>query len=96
MPQYHVVLVKWVHVLHLALIYSLSTLNSGNKARDGYTLCTTKEAMVMYIGTNFGEDTSKEFITGVPIVLIVAPQDSAIIARHNIRLKVDSILHTIE
>ncbi len=37
------------------------TISLGNKARDGDTLRTTKEAMVTYIGTNFGEDTSKGF-----------------------------------
>jgi hypothetical protein len=62
------------------------TVSSGNKARDGDTLRTTKEAMVTYIGTNFGEDTSKEFATGVPIVLSVPPQDPAIITCHAARV----------
>ena len=62
------------------------TISSGNKARDGDTLCTTKEAMVMWIGTNFGEETSREFATGVSIVLTVPPQDPAIISRHAARV----------
>ena len=62
------------------------TINSGNKARDGDTLCTTKEAMVLYIGTHYGEDTSKEFATGVMTVLTIPPQDADITTRQQIRL----------
>jgi hypothetical protein len=62
------------------------TISSGNKARDGDTLCTTKEAMVTYIGTHYGEDTSKEFATGVKTLLTVPPQDPAITQRHAIRV----------
>ena len=40
---------------------NIFTISSGNKARDGDTLRTTKEAMILYIGTHYGEDTSKEF-----------------------------------
>ena len=38
-----------------ALGNHIFTVNSGNKARDVDTLRTTKEAMVTYIGTNYGE-----------------------------------------
>jgi len=62
------------------------TISSGNKARDGDTLRTTKEAMVTWIGTNLGEETSREFATGVSIVLTIPPQDPAIIARHAARV----------
>jgi hypothetical protein len=34
-----------------ALGSHIFTISSGNKARDGDTLCTTKEAMITYIGT---------------------------------------------
>jgi hypothetical protein len=61
-----------------ALGSHIFTISLGNKARDGDTLCTTKEAMVTYIGTNFGEDTSKEFGTGILTVLTIPPQDPAI------------------
>lgn len=54
-PQSHVVPVKWLCVQHLALGNHIFTVNSSNKARDGDTLCTTKEAMVTYIGINYGE-----------------------------------------
>ena len=50
-------------------------MSSDNKARDGNTIHTTKEAMVLYIGTHYGKDTSKEFATGVMIVLTIPPQD---------------------
>ena len=61
-----------------ALGNHIFTINLGNKARDGDTLCTTKEAMITYIGTNYGKDTSKEFATGVLTVLTLPPQDLAI------------------
>ena len=38
---------------------NIFTISSGNKARDGDTLCATKEAVVLYIGTHYGKDTSK-------------------------------------
>ena len=37
---------------------NIFTTSSGNKARDGNTLHTTKKAMILYIGTHYGEDTS--------------------------------------
>jgi hypothetical protein len=52
-----------------ALGNHIFTISSGNKARDGDMLRTTKEAMVTYFGTTLGEDTSKEFATGVINVL---------------------------
>ncbi len=61
-----------------ALGSHIFTISLGNKARDGDTLCTTKEAMITYIGTNHGEDTSKESSTGVLTVLAIPPQDPAI------------------
>ncbi len=61
-----------------ALGSHIFTISSGNKARDGNTLRTTKEAMITYIGTNYGEDMSKEFATGVLTVLTIPPQDPAI------------------
>jgi hypothetical protein len=44
-----------------ALGNHIFTISSGNKARDGDTLCTTKEAMVTYFGTTLGEETSKKW-----------------------------------
>ena len=41
----------------------------------------------MYIGTHYGEDTSKEFGTGVLTVLTIPPQDVAISTRHAQRVK---------
>ena len=67
---------------------NIFTISSGNKARDGDMLRTTKEAMVLYIGTHYGEDTSKEFAMGVMTVLTIPPQDSAITTRHQARLLV--------
>ena len=65
---------------------NIFTISSGNKAIDGNTLCTTKEAMVLYIGTHYGKDTSKEFATGVMTVLTIPLQDAAITTRHQARL----------
>ena len=61
-----------------ALGSHIFTISLGNKAQDGDTLCMTKEAMATYIGTNFGEDTSKEFGTGILNVPTIPPQDPAI------------------
>ena len=69
-----------------ALGNHIFTISSGNKARDGDTLRTTKEAMVTYFCTTLGEDTSKEFATGVITVLTLPPHDPAIIARHATRV----------
>jgi aryl carrier-like protein len=73
-----------------ALGNHIFTVSSGNKARDGDTLLTTKEAMVAYLlaylGTTLGEETSKEFATGVTTVLTLPPQDPAILARHAARV----------
>ena len=62
------------------------TISLGNKARDGDTLRTKKEAMITYIGTQYGEDTSKEFATGVLTILTIPPQDQAITTRHTTRV----------
>jgi hypothetical protein len=70
-----------------ALGSSILIISSGNKARDGNTLRTTKEAMVLYIGTTMGEDTSKEFAMGQLTVLTIPPQDAAITARHAARVQ---------
>ncbi len=69
-----------------ALGSHIFTIILGNKARDGDTLLTTKEAMITYIGTQYGEDTSKEFATGVITVLTIPPQDPAILSRHATRV----------
>ena len=61
-----------------ALGSHIFTISLGNKARDGDTLCTAKEAMITYIGTQYGKDTSKEFATGILTVLTIPPQDQAI------------------
>ena len=66
---------------------NIFTISSGNKAQDGDTLRTTKEAMILYIGTHYGEDTSKEFETGVLTVLTIPPQDAAISTRHAQRVQ---------
>ncbi len=69
-----------------ALGNHIFTISSGNKAQDGNTLCTTNEAMITYIGTQYGKDTSKEFATGILTVLTIPPQDQAITNRHAIRV----------
>ena len=69
-----------------ALGNHIFTVSSGNKARDGDTLRTTKEAMVTYLGTTLGEETSKEFATGVTTVLTLPSLDPAILARHAARV----------
>ena len=70
----------------VALGCHIFTISLGNKAQDGNTLCTTKEAMITYIGTQYGKDTSKEFATGILTVLMIPPQDQAITDRHTIKV----------
>ena len=69
-----------------ALGNHIFTISSGNKAQDGDTLRTTKYAMITYIGTQYGEDTSKEFAMGVLTVLTIPPQDQSITTRHATRV----------
>ena len=69
-----------------ALGNHIFTISLGNKARDGDTLRTTKEAMITYIGTQYGEDTSKEFATGVLTVLTIPPHNQAITTQHATRV----------
>ena len=57
------------------------------QAQEGDMLCTTKEAIILYIGTHYSEDTSKEFGTGVQSKLSIPPQDAAISTRHAHRVK---------
>ena len=42
--------------------------------------------MITYIGTQYGEDTSKEFATDVLTVLTIPPQDQAITTQHATRV----------
>ena len=42
--------------------------------------------MITYSGTQYGEDTSKEFATGVLIVPTIPPQDQAITTRQATRV----------
>ena len=56
------------------------------RSQDGDTLCTTKEATITYIGMQYGEDTSKEFATGILTVLTIPPQAPAITNRHATRV----------
>ena len=66
---------------------NIFTISLGNKARDGDTLRTTKEAMILYIGTHYGEDISKEFGTGVMTVITIPPLDPAIATRQAQRVQ---------
>ena len=65
-----------------ALGNHIFTISSGNKAQDFDTLGTTKDAIITYISTQYGEDTSKEFATGglTLTALTIPPQDQAIMA----------------
>ena len=38
---------------------NIFTISGGNKARDGNSLCTTKEAMVLYIENTMGGSQAK-------------------------------------
>ena len=67
---------------------NIFTISLGNKGWDGHMLRTTKEAMILYIGTHYSEDISKEFGAGVLLVLTIPLQDAAISTRHAQRVQV--------
>jgi hypothetical protein len=45
------------------------TIESGNKGKDGHMLCTSKEKLALYIGTNYGDDACQEWLSEKQLVL---------------------------
>jgi hypothetical protein len=45
------------------------TIGSGNKGKDGDMLCTSKEKLALYIGTNYGDDTCQEWLSKKQLVM---------------------------
>ncbi len=56
------------------------TIRSGNKGKDGDMLLTSKEKLVLYIGTTYGDDACQEWLLEKKLVL----QEPTYLARHTI------------
>jgi hypothetical protein len=45
------------------------TIGSGNNGKDGHMLRTSKEKLLLYIGTNYGDDACQEWLSEKQLVL---------------------------
>jgi hypothetical protein len=61
------------------------TIGSGNKGKDGDLLCTSKEKLALFIGTNYGDDACQEWLSEKQLVLQEPTYPDAVLARHMIR-----------
>ncbi len=61
------------------------TIWSGNKGKDGYMLCTSKDKLALYIGTTYGDDACQEWLSEKQLVLLEPTFPDAVLARHTIR-----------
>ncbi len=62
-------------------------IGSDNKGKDGDMLQTSKEKLALYIGTNFGDDASKEWLSEKQLVLQEPTYPDSVLARHAVREK---------
>ena len=62
-------------------------IGSGNKGKDGDMLRTSKEKLALYIGTNFGDDACKEWLSEKQLVLQEPTYPDSVLARHAVREK---------
>jgi hypothetical protein len=58
------------------------TIGSGNKGKDGDLLRTSKEKLVLYIGTNYGDDACQEWQSKKQLVLQEPTYPDSVLARH--------------
>ena len=63
------------------------TIGSGNKGKDGDLLCTSKEKLALYIGTNYGDDACQEWQSEKQLVLQEPTYPDSVLARHAVREK---------
>jgi hypothetical protein len=61
------------------------TIGSGNKRKDGDMLCTSKEKLALYIGTNYGDDACQEWLSEKQLVLQEPTYPDAVLLRHEVR-----------
>ncbi len=64
------------------------TIGSGNKGKDGDMLCTPKEKLALYIGTNYGDDACQDWPSEKQLVLQEPTYPDSVLARHAVRDKV--------
>jgi hypothetical protein len=60
------------------------TIRSGNKGKDDDMLCTSKEKLVPYIGTTYGDVACQEWLSEKQLVLLEPTNPDAVLARHTI------------
>ena len=58
------------------------TIGSGNKGKDGDMLCTSKEKLALYFGTNFGDDACQKWLSEKQLVLQEPTYPASVLARH--------------
>ena len=58
------------------------TIGSGNKGKDGDMLCTSKEKLALYIGTNYGDDACQEWLSKKQLVLPEPKYPAEVLAWH--------------
>jgi hypothetical protein len=63
------------------------TIGSGNKEKDGDLLCTSKEKLVLYIGTNYRDDACQEWQSEKQLVLQEPTYPDSVLARHAVQEK---------
>ncbi len=63
------------------------TIGSGNKGKEGDMLCTSKEKLAPYIGTNYGDDACQEWLSEKQLVLQEPTYPDSVLARHAVREK---------
>jgi hypothetical protein len=63
------------------------TIGSGNKGKDGDLLCTSKERLALYIGTNYGDDACQEWQSEKQLVLQEPAYPDSVLARHAVQEK---------
>jgi hypothetical protein len=63
------------------------TIGSGNKGKDGDMVSTSKEKMVTYIGTKYGDDAAQEWIIEKCRVFPKPTYSKAILDRHAERVQ---------
>jgi hypothetical protein len=63
------------------------TIGSGIKGKDGDMLCTSKEKLALYIGTNYGDDAFQQWLSEKQLVLQEPTYPDSVLARHAVREK---------
>ncbi len=61
------------------------TIGSGNKGKYGDLLCTSKEILALYIGTNYRDDACQEWMSEKQLVLLEPTYPPDVFARQEVQ-----------